>query len=211
VGKLQPILSKLPRRFEEVTLAGREAREAARQRFLAEIEQDLQAAEEAPLDLDEATRSGLEVPPLPEPPYDLAKLDQMMGREASRPVELEWRPLDVRTYAARLPGMPEPVRVTTAAEVFEESGDSHQFFSPGGQLFEQIQRAAGTRSKEPQPGVCWLLRDRSGKPATFVVNTAAGFCRADTLDALMVLLERPGAPALFPEADWPGYEAELVV
>ena len=99
----------------------------------------------------------------------------------------------------------------TAAEVFEESGDSHQFFSPGGPLFEEVQRAAaGALSKEPQPGICWLLRDQSGKPATFVVNTAAGFCRADTLDALMVLLERPGVPAPFPEGDWPGYEAFLI-
>ncbi|MGC8761917.1 MAG: DEAD/DEAH box helicase [Bryobacteraceae bacterium] len=212
VGRLQPILSRLPRRFEEVTLASREAREAARQRFLADIEREVASAAEAPLDLDVIAREDLAVPPLPEPPYDLAKLDHLMGRDASRPVGLEWRPLDVRTYAVRLPGMPEPVRVTTAPEVFEESGDSHQFFSPGGQLFEEVQRAAdGTLSKEPQPGICWLLRDQSGKPATFVVNTAAGFCRADTLDALMVLLERPGAPAHFPEGDWPGYQAEMVV
>jgi len=45
----------------------------------------------------------------------------------------------VRTYAARLPGIEEPVRVATAAEVFEKSGDSHQFFPPGGQLFEEVQ------------------------------------------------------------------------
>jgi SNF2 family DNA or RNA helicase len=212
VGRLQPILSKLPKRFEEVTLASPGAREAARQRFLAEIEQEVSSAAETPLDLDAVAREDLAVPPLPEPPYDLAKLDHAMGREASRPVGLEWQPLDVRTYAARLPGMAEPIRVTTSAEVFEESGDSHQFFSPGGQLFEEVRRAAdGMRSREPQPGVCWLLRDRNGKPAAFVVNTAAGFCRADTLDTLMALLERPGTPAVFPAAEWPGYEAELVV
>ena len=212
VGRLQPILSKLPKRFEEVTLASREAREAARQRFLAEIEQEVASAAEAPLDLDAVARENLALPPLPEPPYDLTKLDNAMAREASRPVGLEWRPLDVRTYAARLPGMEEPVRVTTAAEVFEESGDSHQFFSPGGPLFEEVQRAAdGELSKEPQPGVCWLLRDQNGRPAAFVVNTAAGFCRADTLDALIMLLERPGAPAPFPAGDWPGYQTELIV
>jgi hypothetical protein len=211
VGRLQPILSKLPKRFEEVTLASREAREAARQGFLAEIELEVSSPDEARLDLDAVAREDLAVPPLPEPPYDMAKLDHLMGHDASRPVGLEWRPLDVRTYSARLPGMQEPIRVTTSAEVFEESGDSHQFFSPGGQLFEEVQRAADeTLSKEPQPGVCWLLRDLSGKPATFVVNTAAGFCRADTLDALIVLLERPSPPAPFPAGDWPGYEAELV-
>ena len=39
VGRLQPILSRLPKRFEELTLLDREGREAARQRFLAEIEE----------------------------------------------------------------------------------------------------------------------------------------------------------------------------
>mgnify|MGYP005848557335 CR=1 FL=1 len=127
-------------------------------------------------------------------------------------MDLEWRPLDARTYAARLPGMQEPIRVTTSAEVFEESGDSHQFFSPGGQLFQGIQRSAdGPLSAEQQPGVCWLLRDPAGRPTAFVVNTAAGFCRADTLDALAMLLARPGAPAPFPTADWPGYDAVLLV
>ena len=41
VGRLQPILSRLPSRFEELTLLDREAREASRQRFLAEIEQQV--------------------------------------------------------------------------------------------------------------------------------------------------------------------------
>ena len=212
VGRLQSILSKLPRRFEEVTLASREAREAARQRFLAEMEQEVTSAVEAPLDLDVAACEDLGLPPLPEPPYDLAMLDRLMAHDASRPASLEWRPLDARTYAALLPGMQEPVRVTTSAEVFEESGDSHEFFSPGGQLFEEIQRDKGALlSKEPQPGICWLLRDMQGRPVTFVVNTVGGFCRADALDQLVLLLKHPGVPTPFPAADWPGYEAELIV
>lgn len=212
VGKLQPILAKLPRRFEEVTLASREAREAARQRFLAEIEQETASATEPPLDLDAVGRGDLAVPKLPDPPYDLDGLDHLINQEASRPVVLEWRPLDERTYAASLPGMPEPVRVTTSAEVFEHSGDSHQFFSPGGQLFEEVARAGdGARSSEPQPGICWLLRDQRGRPATFVVNTVGGFMRAKRLEELLALLKQAGEPALFPAGDWPGYEAELIV
>ncbi|MBX5496661.1 MAG: DEAD/DEAH box helicase family protein [Bryobacteraceae bacterium] len=212
VGRLQPILSKLPKRFEEVTLTSREAREAARQRFLAEIEQEVAQAGDVPLDLDVVAREGLDIPPLPEPPYDLLGVDQAMAHEASRPVDLEWRPLDAQTYAARLPGMPEPIRVTTSADVFEESGDSHQLFSPGGELFGALLGSVdGSFSDEPQPGICWLLRDQNGRAATFVVNTAAGFCRADTLPALITLLERPGAPAPFPAGDWPGYEAAQIV
>jgi Helicase conserved C-terminal domain len=211
VGRLQPILSKLPRRFEKVTLASREAREAARQRFLAEVEQEVAQAGDVPLDLDVIAREDLELPPLPEPPYDLPRIDEAMCHDGSRPVDLEWRPLDAQTYAARLPGMPEPIRVTTSASVFEESGDSHQLFSPGGQLFEDLLRCGDDPfSQEPQPGTCWLIRDRHGRAATFVVNTAAGFCRADTLPALIALLDRPGTPAPFPAGDWPGYEAALL-
>ena len=67
VGRLQPILSKLPRRFEEVALASREARDAARQRFLAEVEQEVAQAGDVPLDLDVIAREDLDIPPLPEP------------------------------------------------------------------------------------------------------------------------------------------------
>jgi hypothetical protein len=212
VGRLQPILSKLPRRFEEVTLASPEAREAARQRFLAEIEQEAVHPGEIPLDLDEIIRADLEPVVNSAPAYDLTALDQAMVQDASRPAHLEWRPLDVRTYAAYLPGMPEPIRVTTSANVFEESGDSHQLFSPGGELFGTVMRSVDRSfSHEPQPGICWLLRDQDGKPATFVVHTEAGFCRVDSLSALLTALARPGSPAPFPAAEWPGYEAALVV
>ncbi len=212
VGRLQPILSRLPKRFEELALTGGGAREAARQRLLAEMEQEVSRAAETPLDLDVAARAELSIPPLPEPPYDLDKLDQAMARDACRPVDLEWSPLDARSYSARLPGMKEPIRVTTSGEVFEESGDNHQFFSPGGWLYEKLQASAGQLAgSQEQPGVCWLLRDAAGRPAAFVVNTTAGFCRADTLDHLIVLLERPARPAPFPSAEWPGYEALAVV
>ncbi len=135
-----------------------------------------------------------------------------MAHEGSRPLDLEWRALDIQTYAARLPGMPDAIRVTTSAGVFEESGDSHQLFSPGGLLFDKLACAAeGPSSSEPQAGVCWLLRDQQGRPAAFVVNTEAGFCRADSLAALLLALARPGTPVPFPSADWPGYEAALLV
>jgi len=212
IGRLQPILSKLPRRFEELTLASREARDAARQRFLAEIEQDVAQAADIPLDLDAVTRDDLAPPACPDPPYDLLALDHAMGHAVSRPLDLEWRPLDPHTYAARLPGMPEPLRVTTSASVFEESGDSHQFFSPGGLLFDELARPSDiSASQEPQPGICWLLRAQDGHPATFVVNTEAGFCRVDSLSALLTALARPGLPMPFPSADWPGYHAALIV
>jgi hypothetical protein len=212
VGKLQPILSKLPRRFEELTLVSREARDAARQRFLAEIENDVVSAEDTPMDLDVVARAALDILPLPEPPYDLDQIDRGMAFAAARPVDLEWRPLDARTYAAREAGMDESIRVTTSAQVFEESGESHQFFSPGGRLFEDLARMVdGQLSAETQPGVCWLLRDQTETPVAYLVNTTDGLRRVNTLDELMSAIGSIGAPSTFPYAEWPGYRTYLVV
>ena len=63
-----------------------------------------------------------------------------------------------------------------SAGVFEESGDCHQLFSPGGQLFGDVLRSIeGSFSQEPQPGICWLLRDLIGSAATFPVAAAAAW------------------------------------
>ena len=77
VGRLQPILSRLPRRFEELTLLDREGREAARQRFLAEIEQQVRDAEQTGLDIDATVDESLDVPILPESPLMLRDLDRV--------------------------------------------------------------------------------------------------------------------------------------
>ncbi len=211
VGRLQPILSRLPRRFEELALTSREVREQARQRLLAELEQEVAEAEQAPFDLDAAVREDLALPWLLQPPYDLRQLEAAMNWEACRPPQLEWRPLDASSYAARLPGMAELVRVTTSPAVFEFSGDNHQLFSPGGELFEHL--AAYDNEEpvaEPQRGVCWLLRDRAGRPVAFLVHTREGFHRADTLEALIQLLNRAAPPAPFPAAQYPDHKAAVV-
>ena len=206
VGKLQPILSRLPQRFEQVTLANREARDAARQRFLAEIEEEVREADQAAFDLDAVAADSLEPPPLPLPAYTMPALDGAMDHHAVRPVTLEWSPLDARSYSARMPGMAAPIRVTTDPEVFDESGESHQYFSPGGELFESIQSLEPVEpGSQPQPGVCWLILADTGTPYTFVVHTQDGLRRAETLDELLVNLGQAGLPIEFPYADWPGY------
>lgn len=83
VGRLQPILSWLPRRFEELTLSDREAREAARQRFLADIEQQVRDVEQEGFDINATVEDSLELPPVAETPLSLRDLDRT------------WRPLDV--------------------------------------------------------------------------------------------------------------------
>ena len=150
-------------------------------------------------------------PDLPEAAYDLAVIEIMMNCEVCRPEGLEWRPLDGQTYAARLPGMEEAIRLTTSAMVFDESGERHQLYSPGRVLFEPTaKREASDEAEEKQPAVCWMLRDSEGKVADFVVNTRDGFARAERLDVLLELLDRAGKPFSFPELDWPGFRAVVL-
>ncbi len=99
VGRLQPILSRLPRRFEELTLLDREGREAARQRFLAEIEQQVRDAEQTGLDIDATVDETLDLPPLPEPPLTLRDLDRALNLDRARPPEIDWKALDAGSYS----------------------------------------------------------------------------------------------------------------
>ena len=201
VGRLQPILSRLPRRFEELTLLDREGREAARQRFLAEIEQQVRDAEQTGLDIDATVDETVDLPPLPEPPLTLRDLDRALNLERARPPEVEWRPLDAGSYGIGLPGG-DFIRVTTDAKVFDFSADNHQLFSPGGEVFDSF-RADSPPVANGSSGVAWLLR-RPGSGPEFVVATRFGLRRVETFGELLAAMDVIGGPTDFPLADWPG-------
>jgi hypothetical protein len=201
VGRLQPILSRLPSRFEELTLLDREGREASRQRFLAEIEQQVRDVEQAGLDIDVTVDASLDLPPLPEAPLVLRDLDRALNLERARPPEIDWRPLDAGSYGIGLPGGGS-IRVTTDARVFDFSADSHQLFSPGGEVFDSFcvdSPPVGNGGS----GIAWLLRRRGGG-LEFVVVTRFGLRRVETFGELLAAMDIIGAPAEFPLADWPG-------
>ena len=204
VGRLQPILSRLPRRFEELTLLDRDGREAARQRFLAEIEQQVRDAEQSGLDIDSTVDEALDLPALPEPPLTLRDIDCAVNIERARPPEVEWKPLDPGAYSIRAPGA-EPIRVTTDAEVFDFSADNHQLFSTGGEAFDLF---LNTADPEPAvgPGVAWVVKSPDGS-LDFVVATRFGPQRVNTFAELMAAVDAVDAPTDFPLTDWPGVSA----
>jgi len=190
VGKLQPILSRLPKKLEQITLTKADNRDAERQRFLAEVENQVSEAEHAPLDIDRAALESLEMPPLPEAALSLDQIDQAISAGADLPSQLEWSPLDARSYAARLPGMAERVRVTTDAAVFEYSGDSHQLFSPGGFLFDAVQELGAPKLEESDSdGICWIADPGEGAPLRFLLRTRYG---TEEIQSLSHLLQRLG-------------------
>jgi hypothetical protein len=208
VGRLQPILSRLPSRFEELTLLDRAARESHRLRFLAEIEQQVREVEQTGLDIDATVDENLDLPPLAEPPLTLRDLDRAINIERARPPEIEWRPLDAGSYGIGLPGGGS-VRVTTDAKVFDFSADSHQLFSPGGEVFDSF-------CVEPAPeagagrGIAWLLQRTNGG-MEFVIATRFGLRRVETFGDLLAALDAVSAPTEFPLADWPGVTVFAIV
>jgi Helicase conserved C-terminal domain len=206
VGRLQPILSRLPSRFEEISLMDREAREMSRQRFLAEIEQQVRNVEQVPLDIDSTVDENLDLPELPKTPLSLPDLNCAIRDEHARPPEVEIRSLDAGSYSVGLPGV-KMIRVTTDASVFEFSAENHQLFSPGGEVFNAL---LGDSQPEPagDRGIAWLQRQASG--LVFVVATRSGLQRVETFGELLSALDAAAAPTTFPLADWPGVSVATV-
>jgi hypothetical protein len=209
VGKLQPILSRLPREFEAVALERKENREAARQRLLAEVDKMTREANEAPFDIDEVAQEALEMPGLPDPALTMADIDRVLNQLDIRPAELDWRPLDPGTYAAHLPGMAEPVRATTSAEVFDDHCESHVLLSPGGEMFDGLVEGMTRADGQPAPaGHVWLVDPKGFRPASeVVVLTAEGQKPAATLGELLAGLQKLGEAGRADTSAWPGAEA----
>jgi hypothetical protein len=207
VGRLQPILSRLPHQFEKLALLDKDARETERQRFLAELEQQVRDADAGGFDIDATVEGSLDLPALPEPALTLRDLDRAIQIGHARPPEVDFRPLDPGSYGIGLPGG-EPTRVTTDAGVFEFSSDNFQLFSPGGDAFgafgvEIAADGAGAR------GIAWLVQ-RPGADADFVVATRFGPCTVSRFADLVASLDLVGEPCEFPYADWPGVTVSVV-
>jgi hypothetical protein len=143
VGKLQPILSKLPARIAEAALAGGDP-ELARRAAVNEIEAEAAHAEAEGFDLDAIAPADLEEPVRPAALYDLAFLDELLARPDLLPPGVEAKPLhgSPRQFSYTAPGLGTAVRVTTDPEVFDEHPESVELWSPGSPLFPQPDETA---------------------------------------------------------------------
>jgi SNF2 family DNA or RNA helicase len=147
VGKLQPILSQIPRQFEAAALMGPEQGEKARQEALSNIHKLVDEAEVGGFDIDEVSEADLRPPEFPPSPLEPADLDLVLRREELLPPGVECRELEPSTYALRVPGCAEEARVTTSPAVFDEHFQSHQMMAFDGPLFA---RAAGAHDGESE-------------------------------------------------------------
>jgi SNF2 family DNA or RNA helicase len=135
VGRLQPILARLPRAITEVALGPTHDRERARADLVSGIAAEVTAAEQSGFDLDEVTAAELEEPDRPPARYDLSDLGAVLGRPDLLPPGIQAKVLGARDWSWQAPGMHAPVRVTTDPDYYEQHPDSTELWSPGSPLF----------------------------------------------------------------------------
>ena len=138
VGRLQPILARLPGTISNAVLAKTAGgAEAARRNAVAMLERQTAEARAAGFDLDAAVEADdLDAPPSPPSPVTMDDLARVIASPELMPPDAELRPLGDREYGLRMAGMTQFVRVTTSPAYFEEHAESVELWSPGGALFK---------------------------------------------------------------------------
>jgi hypothetical protein len=130
VGRLQPILSQLPRKISETVLTNRDPGQV-----VSEIETAVQEAGSELDFLDSATEAPLEANSGAKARYDFDDLDRIIGSEVVRPPGVVVDRLRYREYAYLAPGMEKKIRITTDPDYFQEHAESMELWSPGNPVF----------------------------------------------------------------------------
>ena len=161
VGRLQPILARLPGTIASAALA-RDAAGNARSSALAAIERQTDEAEARGFDLDAALDEDLELPPTPPSPVTMDDLEQIIGRPELMPPDAELQRLGDREYGLRMAGMAEFVRVTTNPAYFEEHAESVELWSPGSAVCKAPEGLGEARSTDVAKNLRDILRRDGG-------------------------------------------------
>ena len=135
IGRLQPILARMPQTISEAVLSGARRRQRQAAELMDSIQQQAQEAERKGFDLDAVTEDDLAMPVLPASSVTMHDLDRIISRPDLMPPGTDVQPLGHQEYGLLAPGMKEPLRVTTDPQYFEENADSVEFWSPGSPLF----------------------------------------------------------------------------
>jgi superfamily II DNA or RNA helicase len=137
VGRLQPILARLPRAIADVALGPLETRAQARDRLMIGITSEVHQAEASGFDLDEVTEAELDAPLRSQPLFTLEDLQRLLTRSALLPPGIEVTPSGPKDFAFTMPGMLRPIRVTTDPAFFDEHPESTELWSPGSPVFPE--------------------------------------------------------------------------
>ncbi|MDB4303626.1 DEAD/DEAH box helicase, partial [Desulfosarcina sp.] len=140
VGKLQPILSQIPKRFESAILAPGD-REKERHEAVSNIERMVDEQETAGFDIDIISEADLEQPEFPIPSFSLEWMDKILQNEDLLPPGYACRELEPNTYALSIPGINDEARITTSPMIFDQHFESHQLLLPDSPIFRKMSEA----------------------------------------------------------------------
>jgi hypothetical protein len=135
VGRLQPILARLPRGLAEATLGPAADKERLRANLVSGILQEVDQPPPGGFDLDMVSAADLDIGQRPAPLYDMDALDALLQHPELLPPGTSVEPLGPREYSYSQPGMTEPLRVTTDPAYFDAHPESTELWSPGSPLF----------------------------------------------------------------------------
>ena len=140
VGRLQPILSRLPRAISDVVLAGGDGDgddRARRTEVVDAIDRQAHAAAAGGgFDIDTVLGEELAMPDRPPPLVTLDDLDRVIASDRLMPPGTDTQSMGHREYGLLAPGMKERLRVTTDPAYYEEHAESVELWSPGNPLFQ---------------------------------------------------------------------------
>lgn len=173
VGKLQPILATLPSRIAQAALARRGDDDEKRQSVVSDLDEGIRSAEAEGFDIDEATDADLETPTRPAPYYDLKDLDKLIQRPQLLPPGIKAKKIARYEYEFTMPGMKQPLRVTTSRDLFEEHPGTYELWSPGSPLFPVTENGADEQKNASQNWrLASVLVEAMGSPSNGAAPTS---------------------------------------
>jgi hypothetical protein len=137
VGRLQPILSRLPRIIASAVLGGRDRAAADRAAIVGGVRSEVETRSEQGFDIDEVTAEDLRPAARPVPRLTLSDLERVLATPSVLPPGTRAGPLSPRDSSYTPPGGADAVRVTLDPEFFEENAGSLELWSPGSPAFPQ--------------------------------------------------------------------------
>lgn len=168
VGRLQPILARLPRAISEAVLNRADRSPGARAALVQDLEGQVREAEGKSFDIDAVTADDFKMPVRPESRLTLRDLDRILNSPEVLPPGITVRSLGTRQYAYSAPGMPAEVRVTTDAGFYEDHTESLELWSPGSPIFPLPEIATAPQDLPPDasvPALLQMLHDKSTRNA----------------------------------------------
>ena len=159
VGRLQPILARLPSLISETVLLGQASDPESRENLTAKIEAEAKVAATSGFDLDAAIDEEFIEPARDRHPLSLEDFDLVIRTAEVLPPGIEVKTMGAREYSYLAPGM-ESIRVTTDAEYFEQHADSVELWSTGNPLFPPPNESAEAESCPAGASIRQILANR---------------------------------------------------